>query len=152
MKTPDSNSSAASSPSGPREFKPAELESYLDEALSPADMAAVELALRDRPELLRELADIHHRRDAGVHSLGEMWRRHRVSCPTREQLGSHLLGALPEADARYIAFHLEQLGCRYCRANLSDLENKQREAADAAAGRRHRYFQSSAGYLRRPDR
>lgn len=148
MKKPPSDHAAAAQ----RQFKPAELESYLDEALSPVEMAAVEVALRDQPELLRELADIHHRRDAGVHSLGEMWRRHRVSCPSREQLGSHLLGALPEADTQYIVFHLERVGCRYCRANLADLENKQKEAVEAVAVRRRRYFQSSAGYLRRPDR
>ena len=34
-------------------------------------------------------------------------------------------------------------------AALADLENKQREAADSAATRRRKYFQSSAGLLRR---
>lgn len=139
-----------SSNSQHRRFTAAELEAYLDEALSPAEMAAIEVAIRDRPELLRELAEIHLRRDAGVHSLGEMWRRHRVSCPTREQLGSYLLGALPEDDHRYLVFHLERVGCRFCRANLADLENKRRESAESSATRRRRYFQSSAGYLRRP--
>jgi hypothetical protein len=135
-----------------RTYTAAELEAYLDEALGPAEMAAIEVALRNSPALLRELAEIHLRRDAGVHSLGEMWRRHRVSCPSREQLGSYLLGALPEADFKYVKFHLERVDCRYCRANLEDLENKRREAAESAATRRRRYFQSSAGLLRRDER
>ncbi len=74
----------------------AELEAYLDEALTPPEMAAIEVELRKSPKLLKQLARIHSRRDAGVHSLGEIWRRHRISCPTREQMGSFLLGVLDD--------------------------------------------------------
>ena len=135
-----------SEPSKPR---PADLEGYLDEALPAADMAEIEKQLRGDPDLVRQLAAILARRDSGVRSLGEIWRRHRLSCPSRQQLGSFLLGVLPEDAARYVAFHLDMAGCRYCQANLSDLENQQAEASEAAQTRRHRYFQSSAGYLRR---
>jgi len=83
-----------------------------------------------------------------VHSLGEIWRSERLSCPTRQQLGSHLLGVLPGELADYIAFHLEVIGCRYCRANLADLEAQQAEHKDTVQTRRRKYFQSSAGYLR----
>lgn len=131
-----------------RTLAQAELESYLDEALPPEEMAAVEKRLRKDRHLRAQLAAIHARRDAGVHSLGEIWRRHRVSCPTRSQLGSYLLGALPEGLAEHIAAHLEMVGCRYCRANLADLQQQQGEALDAVQARRRKYFQSSAGYLR----
>jgi hypothetical protein len=124
-----------------------ELEAYLDEALPADEMARVEDALRRNPELLTELAAINARRDAGVHSLGEIWRRHRLSCPTREQLGGMLLGTLPKPQIEYLKFHLDVVGCRLCRANLLDLESQQAEAAEAAKTRRKRYFQSSAGYL-----
>ena len=70
------------------------------------------------------------------------------SCPSREQLGSYLLRALPDDAAGYIAFHLDAIGCRCCQANLADLENQQAEAGEVAQTRRRRYFQSSAGYLR----
>jgi hypothetical protein len=126
-----------------------QLESYLDEALPADEMARMEEALRTDPELLAQLAAINARRDAGVHSLGEIWRRHRLSCPTREQLGGYLLGSLPKAMSQYIGFHLETIGCRVCQANLTDLENQQAEAAEATKTRRRRYFQSSAGYLSR---
>jgi hypothetical protein len=76
-------------------FSPATLERFLDEALPPDQMAAVEAALRADGALQAALAAAVGRRDAGVHSLGAIWRRHRLSCPTREQLGSHLLGVLP---------------------------------------------------------
>jgi hypothetical protein len=126
-----------------------DLEAYLDEALPAEEMCRLERALRDDPALVRRLAAIHGRRNAGVHSLGEIWRRRRLSCPSREQLGSYLLRALPDDAAAYTAFHLDVVGCRSCQANLADLQNQQAEAGEAAQTRRRRYFQSSAGYLRR---
>jgi anti-sigma factor RsiW len=130
-------------------YTQAELEAYLDEALSPTDMAAMEAELRGRPDLLQQLATINARRDAGVHSLGEIWRRNRLSCPTREQLGSYLLGALDQEQATYVEFHLETIGCRYCKANHDDLRREQEESQDHAQRRRSKYFQSSAGHLRK---
>lgn len=133
----------------PRTLTDHELEAFLDEALSADEMARIEVALRDQPKLARNLAEICARRDAGVHTLGEIWRRHRLSCPTRDQLGSYLLGALTDDLAEYIRFHLQTIGCRYCQANLQDLQQRQQEGAESSARRRSKYFQSSAGYLRR---
>jgi hypothetical protein len=132
----------------PRPYSSAELEAYLDEALPVEHMARLEQALRSDPNLVRQLAAINGRRDAGVHSVGEIWRRHRLSCATREQLGSFVLGVLPKEAADYLAFHLEVVGCRVCRANLTDLQKQQAESGDAVQTRRRKYFQSSAGYLR----
>jgi hypothetical protein len=127
-----------------------DLEGFLDEALPPERMAAIEAALRDDEALTKRLAATVGRRDAGVHSLSAVWRRHRLTCLTREQLGSHLLGVLDPASEDYLKFHLEVVACRYCRASLDDLQ-AQHAAADAPATeqRRTRYFQSSAGYLSR---
>lgn len=130
-----------------REFSQAELEAYLDEALTPTDMAEIELRLRDDAELLMRLHSIHGRRDAGMHSLGEIWRAHRVSCIDRETLGNYLLNVLEPEHHTYITFHLEQIGCRLCQANLADLKSKQSELSHASQ-RQRRYFQSSAGYLK----
>lgn len=132
----------------PQPFRPSDLEAYLDEALPPEEMAAIEKAARDDRALAQQLASIHARRNAGVHSLGEIWRQHRLSCPGREQLGGYLLDVLPEEAARYVAFHVDVVGCRFCRANLADLQTQQAEADQAAHGRRRKYFQSSAGYLK----
>ena len=132
----------------PKNIRQSDLEAYLDEALPPEEMARIELALRKAPELIRQLSVINGRRDAGVHSLGEIWRRHRLSCPSRDQWGSYLLGALPEEVEDYLVFHLETIGCRPCRANLADLQKQQAEAHAETETRRKKYFQSSAGYLR----
>src|SRR5438093_2387585 len=113
----------------PAKFSNSELEAFLDEALPIERMAAIEEALRGSDDLQQRLTTINGRRDAGVHSLGEIWRRHRLSCPTREQLGSHLLGVLPRGAADYIKFHLETIECRYCTASILDLKSQQ-SAAD----------------------
>ena len=131
-----------------RSYSDLELESYLDEALPAREMAALEAALRSETQLSQRLAAIIARRDAGVHSLSEIWRRHRISCPTREQLGSFLLGVLDADHDAYIRFHLDVAGCRYCAANLDDLKQRQEQQPETE-GRRKRYFESSAGYLRR---
>ncbi|MBN2477426.1 MAG: hypothetical protein JXB62_22665 [Pirellulales bacterium] len=131
----------------PDPILPSDLEAYLDEALPPEHMARIELALRKDANLVRQMTAIHARRNAGVHSLGEIWRRNRLSCPSREQLGSYLLGALGEEAADYITFHVETIGCRYCQANLADLESQQAERQDVVQTRRRKYFQSSVGHL-----
>ena len=127
----------------------ADLQAYLDEALSPAEMAAIEAELRKQPDLLKQLAAINARRDAGVHSVGEIWRRQRLSCPSREQLGSYVLGALDGGMAEYVEFHLQKIGCRLCLANLEDLRRQQQENSETVKTRRTKYFQSTAGHLRR---
>ena len=133
-----------------RPLTDSELEAYLDEALTPPEMAAIEVELRKSPKLLKQLAKIHSRRDAGVHSLGEIWRRHRISCPTREQMGSFLLGVSDDERADYVRFHLEVVACRLCHANLEDLRRRQAESDESIVVRRKKYFDSSAGYLQRP--
>ncbi len=130
-------------------IRQADLEAYLDEALPPERAAEVEAALRDDRELITRAVAIHGRRNAGVHTLGEIWRAGRLSCPSREQLGSFLLEALPDEAAAYIIFHLDVIECRYCRANLADLKQHQAEEHASVDTRRRKYFQSSAGYLRR---
>lgn len=124
------------------------LEAYLDEALPAAQMTEIESALRSDEELSSQLAQVIGRRDAGLHSVGAIWRRNRLSCPTREGLGSYLLGAMVLEEAEHTRFHIETLGCRYCVANLEDLKAQQEATeADQIHVRRKKYFQSSAGYL-----
>lgn len=130
-------------------FSHVDLENYLDEALPAEEMARIEQALRTNGRLLSELSAINARRDSGVHSLGEVWRRHRLTCPTRDQLGSFLMGAIEPGMAEYIRFHLDVAGCRVCQANRDDLERKQGDQPQAVEGRRRKYFQSSAGFLAR---
>jgi len=124
-----------------------QLHAYLDDALGDAETARVEQALRDSEPLRRSLRQAMQERDRGEHSLGAVWRRERLTCPSREQLGSFLLQVLDEGEQDYLDFHLNVIGCPYCVANLADLQALQQEPAPRARERRRRFFQSSAGYL-----
>lgn len=124
-----------------------QLHAYLDDALSDAETAKVEQALRASEPLRRSLRQAMQERDRGEHSLGAVWRRERLTCPTREQLGSYLLQVLDAGEQDYLDFHLRVIECPYCVANLADLQARQQEPAPQAQERRRRFFQSSAGYL-----
>lgn len=90
-------------------------------------------------------------REAGVHALGDIWRRARLTCATRQELGGFILGTLDDDQADYLKFHIETVGCRLCSANLEDLRTQHQGVSEQVASRRRRYFQTSAGYLRKSD-
>ncbi len=120
---------------------------YLDDALSEIETAQVEQALRESEALRKALCALMQERDRGEHSIGAIWRRERLTCPSREQLGSYLLQVLDTGLQEYIDFHLRTVGCAYCLANLADLQRLQQEPAPKARERRRRFFESSAGFL-----
>jgi hypothetical protein len=124
------------------------LEAYLDDALSDAETAEVERVIRTSEAVRKELHSLMQCRDRGEHSVGAIWRRHRLSCPNREQLGSYLLGAMDAELHDYIEFHLQTIGCSACLANLTDLQSQRAEEATHATKRRKRYYDSTAGLLR----
>lgn len=128
-------------------FTDQELLSYLDESLSIELMSQIESALRHSDTLRVRLASLSRQRNEGVHSVGEIWRRNRLSCPSRSQLGGYLLETLSPDYLSYVEFHLNQTGCRYCAANLEDLKAGLSKASTETERRRQKYFQSSAGYL-----
>ncbi|MFO0850440.1 MAG: hypothetical protein U0871_18045 [Gemmataceae bacterium] len=67
------------------------LRDYLADALPDAETAAVEQALRTQPAVQSLFNQVRQEADRGEHSVGAVWRRERLSCPTREQLGGYLL-------------------------------------------------------------
>ena len=123
------------------------LHAYLNDALTDPEMARIEQALRDSEPLRKSLRQVMEDREKGEHTLGAVWCRERLTCLSREQLGSFLLQVLDEEQQDYIEFHLNSIGCAFCLANLADLETLQQEPAKNARERRRRFFQSSASYL-----
>ena len=123
------------------------LDAYLDDSLNETETARVEKALRESETLRRLLRVVMQERDRGEHSISAVWRRERLSCPSREQLGSYLLQALDDGQQEYLEFHLQTIGCAFCLANLADLKVLQQEAGPKTQERRRRIFASSAGYL-----
>jgi hypothetical protein len=124
------------------------LRDYLADALPDPETAAVERALRDDPAVQKLFAQVREEADRGEHSVGAVWRRERLSCPTREQLGGYLMQALDPDLLDYIGFHLATVGCAFCRANLDDLQRLQAEATAPRTARRKRIVESTAGTLK----
>jgi hypothetical protein len=124
------------------------LRAYLADALPPGAQARVEKGLRDSAALRARLEDVRQNRsDAGLHTLGAIWRRARLTCPTRQQLGSALLDALDPELAAYIRFHLDVIECPFCQANLADLKAKTVQPSNATQHRRNRILKSSQHLL-----
>lgn len=124
------------------------LRSYLADALPAEDLARVEKALRDSSELRERLEDVRQNRaDANLHTLGAIWRRGRLTCPSRQQLGSFLLDALDPGLADYLKFHVEVIECPFCMANLADLKAKAEQPVALIKSRHNRILTSSRHLL-----
>lgn len=87
--------------------------------------------------------------DTGIESmLTQVWESARPSCPKRSTIGAYLLKTLEEPWAEYVDFHLNKLGCHFCRANLQDLQEQTKE--DKTAEVHTRIMESTIGFLHKP--
>lgn len=132
----------------PEPFTEAELIAFLDEQLAPDRSAELERQVRQDDVLRQRLIDARGRSLAGLHTLGAIWRRRRLSCPDRETLTQFLAGKLDAEHANWIRFHLDDIACRICIAQIDDLRAI-RESSESVQTRRTRWYQSSAGHLRK---
>lgn len=80
--------------------------------------------------------------------LTDVWESQRLSCPKRSTIGSYLLETLDPAWHDYVDFHLNVLGCRFCRANLQDLQSRTAEVGQSKLYAR--IMESTVGFLSRP--
>ncbi len=51
-----------------------------------------------------------------------VWKEGRVSCPARHWIARKIAGTLPAGPTAFLAFHLDEMRCEWCRANLDDLQ------------------------------
>jgi RNA polymerase sigma factor (sigma-70 family) len=79
--------------------------------------------------------------------LTQAWLERRPTCPKRSTIGRYCLGNLDEPWKEYVEFHIEKVGCVFCRANLDDLGS---EAALKAQTTTTRILQSTIGFFRAP--
>lgn len=132
-------------------FPDAVLEAFLDETLDSERANEIELALKNDKDLLQRLTHINGRRNAGVHTLGEIWRRNQIGVPTVEMMGNYLLGVTSAEESDYIEFRMDQLKCPFTLAMHDDLVRQRNENAEQSTSRREKFFKSSANLLKRPD-
>lgn len=126
-----------------REFTDAELQAYIAESLSVERSVVLEEALRTSTALRDRLRAYLAANDQAPMSVGQLWQQQRLSCPTRSTWAAYLAGELGSGLTEYFQFHLDEIGCRFCAANVADLQ-----AGDPEAERRTRkYFETSVGRL-----
>jgi RNA polymerase sigma factor (sigma-70 family) len=80
--------------------------------------------------------------------IAEIWRALRLSCPKRSTIGAYVLGTLERPWLDYVTFHLDRLGCEFCRANWDDLRRQTSE--DELRALRQRIMESTVGFLSSP--
>ncbi|MCA9215520.1 MAG: sigma-70 family RNA polymerase sigma factor [Planctomycetales bacterium] len=78
--------------------------------------------------------------------LLEVWECIRPTCPKRSTLGKFKLATLDTEWLDHIQFHVAELGCRLCQANLDDMERLLDEQATQALC--DQFMQSSIGFFR----
>ena len=81
--------------------------------------------------------------------LTKLWQRQRISCLKRSTVGAYVLGTLDEKWREYVDFHLNVLGCEFCRANRDDLE-RQNDNKDENSKMLAKVMDSTVGFLSRP--
>ncbi len=82
--------------------------------------------------------------------LTAAWEAARPSCPKRSTVGAYLLGSLDPDWHAYVGFHLDTLGCRFCRANHDDLQSQTQAAENDhhTQALHERLLRSSIGFLK----
>jgi RNA polymerase sigma factor (sigma-70 family) len=76
----------------------------------------------------------------------EVWEEQRLTCPKRSTIGRYLLQTLEPDWQALVDFHINRLGCRFCRANLEDLQKKTDEDSSVV---RDRILHSTIGFFKR---
>jgi RNA polymerase sigma factor (sigma-70 family) len=98
-------------------------------------------------KILPELASaLEEERSAPAIDVGAVWREGRASCPARHWLARALAGTLASDPSAYVRFHVDEIHCEWCQANLDDLSR-----ADGAAALQpllERVEASTVKYLR----
>jgi RNA polymerase sigma factor (sigma-70 family) len=78
-------------------------------------------------ELLAQVGDAVEHEESLDLDVRAAWVEGRASCPARHWLARYLAKSLPEGPESFLRFHLEDVRCPWCRANLDDLERLEDE-------------------------
>jgi RNA polymerase sigma factor (sigma-70 family) len=98
-----------------------------------------------REKLTRGSASVDHVAEPSDSLLTQVWEQWRFTCPKRSTIGRFLLGTLEENWTDYIDFHVNKLGCRFCRANVEDLQKATEEEQKKV---QQKIFESTIGFFR----
>ncbi len=66
----------------------------------------------------------------GEDLLTRVWEDMRLSCPKHSTIGKFFLGSLDDAWDEYLKFHIDEMGCHYCKASLEDIKEGTQKAQE----------------------
>jgi RNA polymerase sigma-70 factor, ECF subfamily len=112
-------------------------------------LARIRELAQERPEASELYLGLSRLTQAGEANfdfdVGDVWRASRASCPARVWLARSLSGTLPAGPKAFVAFHLDEIRCEFCRANVEDLAVRSSDELDEM---HERVRASTLGYLR----
>lgn len=126
------------------EFTDDELIAYIAEELSLRRSKELENRLKDSGRERLRLSKLLLSLDDQPLSLAQIWRERRLSCPPRSTWQAYLAEEIHGEYKSYLQFHLDVMECRYCAANLADLQTSDESQAE---GRVRKIFATSVGQL-----
>lgn len=129
-------------------FTNQELCAYLAEELAVSRSRELEEVLRTDAGVREQLRRLLDESDCPSLTLRNVWLRGRMSCPSRATLVEYAAENLGDGLHQYLNFHLHVVGCRFCAANLADL---QEQGGADATDRNRKFFETSVGRLRHID-
>lgn len=101
--------------------------------------------------MIKELRESLSRRGADADAepsdsmLTEVWEERRFTCPKRSTIGRFLLGTLESPWNEYVDFHVNKLGCKFCRANVDDLQKATEHQQEKV---QQKIFESTIGFFK----
>ena len=82
-------------------------------------------------------------------SISELWFKERISCLDQETLDAWRRGAISGPLADYVAFHVDELGCPFCQADLGQMQVRESAEDSHRLGRsREKVGEVTATFLR----
>lgn len=121
---------------------------YIRDELPAEQLREIEELLRTNAESRDQLGRLLEGTQGDQHAPGTVWRQSRLTCPSREEWGSYLLGVLDPHFAAYYRFHLDRVECPFCLANVADLRELLQSPLEQIRDRQERIFRSSLGALK----
>jgi DNA-directed RNA polymerase specialized sigma24 family protein len=101
--------------------------------------------IKDLRERLTRDASMQDSSEPADSMLTEVWEEYRFTCPKRSTIGRSLLGTLEEPWKGYVDFHVNRLGCRFCRANVDDLQKATEQEQKRV---QQKIFDSTIGFFK----
>ena len=93
------------------------IHAYIDGALSPEEADAFTLMAYGDSELRGKIRTVQTEFDYHNHTVGSLWRRNQLTCPSDQDIVDYQRGALaiiyPKI-ADHLQFHLNSIRCIYC--------------------------------------